>query len=640
MQTEKLAGGQPGPGRPPAARRGLWFLRVITVVLLSLLVARLWALQVLASDHYQALARADSVRAVVLPATRGLILDRNGKVVVANQTSWSVLIDPAEAGPRESLTLNRLARLLGTTRARLDQRLRSSTSSPFAIPVAENVPFKALFYLAEHADRFPGTSPVPTAVRSYPDGTAAAQVLGYVGPVSADELKQPAYRGVLPGDDVGQAGIEQAYDQVLRGHDGLERLEVNAQGRVVRVLSVTQPTPGENLRMTIDIGLQRQVDGDLARQISGLQHSTDPRTGGRFPAPSGAAVVLDPRDGSVLAMASYPTYNPKVWVGGISDATYRRLADPEQHEPLLNRAIAGLYAPGSTFKLVTATAALDDGLINQGTVIDDPGSFTIPGCVGRCSFHNDSNEALGPLDVQRAITASDDVFFYQLGYDFWTQRGHYGPEPIQSMAKQYGLGEASGIALPGEAAGRIDSPTVRQTLHRLAPQAFPNTGWYPGDNVELSFGQGGTVVTPLQLANAYATFANGGTRYRPRLAVDAAQPGRPTTRFAPSVAAHVPLPASSQGPILQGLVGAVRDPGGTATGTFQGFPFGTLSVAGKTGTASATNREPAAWFACFAPANGSHYAMAVTIDQAGYGAAAAAPVAKQALGYLASHPIH
>lgn len=639
MRIPKLDGGPPGPGRPQVTRRGLWWLRVITVVLLGLLVTRLWALQVLATDHYQNLAAADSVRDVVLPATRGLILDRTGKVVVANQASWSALLDPLEAGPNEGATLNRLAKLLGTTRAKLDQRVRSSNSSPFAIPVAENVPPRTLFYLAEHAAQFRGISTEPTAVRGYPYGTAAAQLLGYVGPVSADELKQPAYRGVLPGDDVGQTGIEQAYDQVLRGRDGIERLEVNAQGRVVRVLSVTPPTPGENLRTTIDIGLQRQLDSDLAKQITGLQHSVDPRTGQRFPAPSGAAVVLDPRDGSVLAMASNPTYDPKVWVGGVSDANYKKLTDASSHQPLLNRAIAGLYAPGSTFKLVTATAALDDGLINQQTIINDPGSFTIPGCVGRCTFHNDSHEKLGPLTVQRALTASDDVFFYQLGYDFWTQQHRFGPEPIQSMAARYGLGQETGIQLPGEASGRIDSPTERQRLHRLAPQGFPNVGWFPGDNVELAFGQGGTVVTPLQLANAYATFANGGTRYRPRLALDASQAGQKTTTFGPSVAAHVPLPGSSEAPILQGLVGAVRDPGGTATGTFQGFPFGSLTVAGKTGTASAINREPAAWFACFAPVNGTHYAMAVTIDQAGYGAAAAAPVAKSALTYLTTHPI-
>lgn len=620
--------------------RRLWLLRVIAILLLTLLVSRLWDVQVLASGHYSALARADFVRDVVLPATRGRILDREGRVLVDNQASWSVLVDPSQMGPGENATLDRLAVLLGLPRSRIDERLRTYANSPFAIPVAEDVKPKVLFDLAERADRFPGVTTRPVAVRSYRYGNAAAQVLGYLGPVTAAELKAPAYRGVLPGDDVGQAGVEQAYDQILRGSDGLQRLEVDAQGRVVRVLGVTPPVAGEDLRLTIDVGLQRQLDADLARQITTLQHTVDPRTGGRYPAPSGAAVVLDPRDGSVLAMSSYPSYDPSVWVGGVSETTYRHLTDPSAHEPLLNRAISGLYAPGSTFKLVTATAALDDRLISPSTTIDDTGTFTIPGCAGQCSFHNDSNEALGPLDVARAISASDDVFFYNLGYDFWSQRGRYGPEPIQGMAQRYGLGEASGIALPGEAAGRVDSPTVRQALHRQAPTAFPNSGWYPGDNVELAFGQGGTIVTPLQLADAYATFANGGTRYRPRVAARAATTaGKPVARLGPTVAARVPLPASARDPILQGLVGAVRQRGGTATATFQGFPFGKLPVAGKTGTASATDREPAAWFACFAPTSGARYAMAVSIDQAGYGAAAAAPVARQAMEYLASHPI-
>jgi penicillin-binding protein 2 len=380
-----------GLARLPGGQRRLWLLRAIVLGLLVLLVARLWDLQVLASEHYQTLARDDFVRNVVLPATRGELLDRTGKVVVGNQTSWSVLVDPGQLGSRSGATLNRLASLLGVPRSRIDRRLRVFTSSPFAIPVAANVDTRVLFELAEHADQYPGVSTEPLPVRSYRDGAAAAQVLGYVGPVTADELRTPAYRGALPGDDVGRAGVEQAYDQVLRGRDGLERLEVDAQGKVVRVLGVTQPVAGENLRLTIDLGLQRQLDADLARQVKHLRHAVDPRTGRPFPAPSGAAVVLDPRDGSVLAMSSYPSYDPSVWVGGISEAAYRRLTDPAAQQPLLNRAISGLYAPGSTFKLVTATAALDDGLITPGTIIDDPGSFTIPGCAGRCSFHNDSN---------------------------------------------------------------------------------------------------------------------------------------------------------------------------------------------------------------------------------------------------------
>src|SRR6266498_690160 len=422
----------PGLIRLPGGHHRLWLLQVIVLGLFVLLVARLWGLQVLASEHYQTPARNDFVRDVVLPAPRGQILDRTGKVVVGNQTSWSVLVDPSQSGATQGAALDRLAALLGVPRSRIDQRLRTFTRSPFAIPMAENVRPKVLFELAEHADRYPGVSTEPVAVRSYRYGTAAAQVLGYLGPVTADELKAPAYRGALPGDDVGQAGVEQADDQVLRGHDGLERLEVDAQG----------------------------------------------------------AVVLDPRDGSVLAMSSYPSYDPSVWVGGVSDANYRRLTDPSAHQPLLNRAISGLYAPGSTFKLVTATAALDDGLIDQHTIIDDPGSFTIPGCVGRCSFHNDSNEALGPLDVSRALSASDDVFFYNLGYDFWAQQGRYGGQPIQGMAQRYGLGQATGIALPGESAGRVDQPDRppgppppgpgRLPQHRLVPGPQPGAGLRPG----------------------------------------------------------------------------------------------------------------------------------------------------------------
>src|SRR6266511_3970297 len=380
MPRGNFHAGPPGLIRLPGGHRRLWLLQVIVLGLFVLLVARLWGLQVLASEHYQTPARNDFVRDVVLPAPRGQILDRTGKVVVGNQTSWSVLVDPSQSGATQGAALDRLAALLGVPRSRIDQRLRTFTSSPFAIPMAENVRPKVLFELAEHADRYPGVSTEPVAVRSYRYGTA-----------------------------------------------------------VVRVLSVTQPVPGENLRLSIDIGLQRQLDADLAGQITRLHHAVDPRTRRPFPAPSGAAVVLDPRDGSVLAMSSYPSYDPSVWVGGVSDANYRRLTDPSAHQPLLNRAISGLYAPGSTFKLVTATAALDDGLIDQHTIIDDPGSFTIPGCVGRCSFHNDSNEALGPLDVSRALSASDDVFFYNLGYDFWAQQGRYGGQPIQGMAQRYGL---------------------------------------------------------------------------------------------------------------------------------------------------------------------------------------------------------
>ena len=622
---------------------------VVVAVLLAALLARLWYLQVLASGRYTQLAAGNRVREVVVPAPRGLILDRAGRVLAGNRASWAVTVDSDDlglgGGPRREQVLGRLARLLHLPRARIDERLRRYAGSPYlGVPVATDVPQQVLFYLSEHAQEFPGVATRVVLVRDYPGGVAAAHLLGYVGEVSAAQLQQPTDRdqGVRAGDLVGQAGVEQTYDRWLHGRDGSEQLEVNATGEVVGVLGETPPVAGDNLRLTIDLDLQRQLDTQLARQIATLHHAPDPKTGHAYPAPSGAAVVLDPRDGSVLALSSYPTYDPSVWVGGISQATYQRLTSPANHDPLLDRAIAGLYAPGSTFKLATATAALDNGLIGPDTIIDDPGSFTIPGCAGpgACVFHNSEGEVLGPLDVVRALSASDDVFFYTLGDRFWTQRDRYGPEPIQQAAHAYGLGVRTGIALPGEAAGRIDSPSVRARLHARDPTTFPEGGWYPGDNVELAFGQGGTVITPLQLATAYATFANGGTRWKPRLATAATTPaGKQLAAFPAKTAAHVSLPPAVRDPLLAGFVGAVQQPGGTAATTFAGFPFDRLPVAGKTGTASVIGQEPTAWFACFAPVPAPRYAIAVTIDQAGFGASAAAPVARALLQYLLGHPI-
>jgi len=634
-----------GDGR--GIRLRLRLFGVVVAVLLVALLARLWYLQVLATGRYTRLAAGNRVREVVIPAPRGLILDRAGRVLAGNRASWAVTVDSDDlgGGARRGRVLSRLARLLHLPRARIDQRLRRYTGSPYlGVPVAEDVPQPVLFYLAEHAQQFPGVATRMILVRDYPNGVAAAHLLGYVGEVTAAQLAQPGYRAqsVQAGDLVGQAGVELTFDRWLRGRDGTEQLEVNATGEVVGVLGVTPPVPGANLRLTIDLDLQRQLDTQLARQVATLHHTPDPKTGRAFPAPSGAAVVLDPRDGSVLALSSYPTYDPTVWVGGISQANYQRLTSPASHVPLLDRAVAGRYAPGSTFKLATATAALGDGLISPDSIIDDPGSFTIPGCSGpgSCTFHNSEGEVLGPLNVTRALSASDDVFFYTLGYQFWTQRDRFGPEPIQQLAHAYGLGVRTGIQLPGETAGRVDSPSVRASLHAHDPTAFPEGGWYPGDNVELAFGQGGTVITPLQLATAYATFANAGTRWKPRLATAVTDPaGRQLASFPATAAGHVSLPPQVRDPLLAGFVGAVQQPGGTAAATFAGFPFDQLPVAGKTGTASVIGQEPTGWFACFAPVEQPRYAIAVVIDQAGFGASAAAPVARALLQYLISHPI-
>ncbi len=603
-------------------------LGLVGLVVAGLFVAmfvRLWYLQVLDSPRFQSAAISNGVRSVYDPAPRGRIVDRYGRVLVDDSVTQAVTLsrDSAKAHPE---VVARLAVLLGMTPAQIQQRLNDPKYSQFKpVPVKTNVTNDVAIYLKEHQGDFPGVDAQSLPDRSYPFGTMAAQVAGYTAPISSAELAAHKDQGYQPGDLIGQSGVESSAEQWLRGQPGTTRLLVNAGGQVFGTLSSTPPTPGHDVQMSIDLGLQREVESALGQELGTLGAAT------------GAAVVLDPRNGSVLAMASLPSYDPSVWVGGISSAAYANLQNPAGNYPLINRAVAGLYTPGSTFKMTTATAALDSGIISPDAMVDDTGSYTIPGCTsGSCTL---ASEGVGPVNMAKALAASSDYYFYNLGDEFWNQRAKYGDNAIQNTANAYGLGEPTGVDLPGESVGRVDSPEVRQKLHAENPKAFPNAGWYAGDSVEMAFGQGGTVITPLQLVNAYATFANGGSVYDPRVAADALDPnGNPVKTFSPVVARHVPLPASTRDPMLAGFEGATQ-PGGTAGATFAGFPQNVFPVAGKTGTASHVGQQPTSLFMSFAPATNPQYAVGVIMDQAGYGASAAAPVVRAIYEYLMANPV-
>jgi penicillin-binding protein 2 len=325
--------------------------------------------------------------------------------------------------------------------------------------------------------------------------------------------------------------------------------------------------------------------------------------------------------------------------------------------PLDNYAISGLYTPGSTFKLVTATAALKDGLISAGQYIDDPasGKFTVPNCnasggaAAGCVFSDDEAVGAGPVDLSDALTLSDDYYFYTLGDEFYNDSKQYGATPIQDVADQYGLDEVTGIDLPDEALGRVDSQAERQLLHKEAPVAFPTTTWYAGDNIEMAFGQGQTVVTPLELANAYATFANGGTRYQPEVGAALIDPNndKVVKKIAPRVTGHVSMSPGVYDPILEGLKGVVET--GTAAAAFQQYAHFSLSqyqIAGKTGTADHCAGqcnlgidEPNAWFVAFGPEPNPQYVVLVVVGDGGYGAQAAAPAVMNIFNYLVTNPI-
>ena len=383
------------------------------------------------------------------------------------------------------------------------------------------------------------------------------------------------------------------------------------------------------------------ADKALASEIKKLSGTYDPYFHLYYPQLTGAVVVEDPNNGQILAMSSYPTYNPSVWVGGISSAEYKALTSSSSRYPLINRAIAGEYTPGSTFKLATATAALKTGLISPSYYYYDTGLFKIPNCTsGMCSFHNSGYEHLGLLNITKALAASDDVFFYNLGYMFYANQSKYGQDPIQQTANAYGWGKLTGINLPGEVPGLVDSPATRALLHKQYPLAYPYASWYTADQLEMAFGQGETAITPIQMANAYSTFANGGTRYQPQIASGiVSQSGKLVKKFTPVVEGHVTLSPTDRAAMLSGFEGAVNSSSGTASGAFANFPFSQFPIAGKTGTASIVGQEPNSWFVGFGPIPKSQYVVVAVIKNGGFGASAAAPVVRTIFDYLLKHPV-
>jgi len=624
--------------RQESARFGLrlTIMGLIVLVAFSAVVVRLWSLQVLHSSHYRNAALVFQQQTVPVTPARGLIIARGGQVLVGDQVLPVVTLSRSAA---TQVVIGRLAALLDETITDVNTALANPQASPYQpVPIAIGVSQSTIVYLSEHKSMFPGVSVNFTAERTYPRGDAAAQVLGYTGDIDATELHSLTKYGYTSNDVVGQSGVEATDELWLRGRPGSEVIKVDASGIPVGTVKTTAPVSGDDVVLNIDLNLQKTVETALTNQIASLKASG-------LPADSGAAVVLDPETGAVFAMASVPTYNPSWWVGGISDQHYQLLTSQADHDPLLNRAIQGLWAPGSTFKLATATAALNDGLLaSLGGYIDDRGFYQIgPPCSGQCTYYNNQNEkGQGPIDLTTALTVSDDVFFYTLGADYWYDSGTYGQTPIQDVAEKYGLGTVTGTDLPNEYSGQIDSPRLRQAQHSENAQAFPSTYYGIADNIEMAFGQGETLVTPLQEAVAYGTFATGGTRYAPQVVNSIVSPtGKVVKQFKPRVMGHVALPSGTYGQILNGLEGAIYAPNGTAYATFQGYTG--MRIAGKTGTAtesSNTNVQPTAWFVAFGPTTSApRYVVAVVIDQAGYGAAAAAPVAKQIFTYLTNHPI-
>jgi len=631
------------PARPNLRLR---IVGIAVLILFGVLVLRLWTLQVVEGKSFAAAVNRNQVRVVSIAAPRGEIIDRNNTVLVTNVPQEEILLSRAEAAQHPEI-IGLVAALVGESPQQVKAAINNNRYSPYEpVPLASNVSPATVQYLQTHQAQYPGVSVETVTQRTYPQGgTTGTQVLGYLGDISSSYLAAHPDKGYTQGSQVGVTGIEAQYEPYLRGVDGRQALSVNADGTVVGTLSTTAPQIGDTVVLNIDTALQQEVQSALEQQIMSDRHTLDAVDGRVPPAKDGAVIVMNPSNGQVLALASYPSYDLNEWVGGISQSNFAALSATGAEN---DYAIEGQYTPGSTFKLVTATAALQSGLIAPGTYYTDTGSFKVPGCIAGaggdtgCVLHDDPGDSGGTFNVSGALTVSSDAYFYNLGAMFWDNRGQFGDTPIQNTAGAYGEGTLTGIDLPGEAQGRLDSYLTRAKLHAEAPKGFPNAAsWFTGDNVEMAFGQGETVLTPIEQAVAYSTFANGGTRYAPQVASEVVDPvtGKVIRRITPQVTGHVAIAPQNYSAMLQGFEGVVASPHGTAYSDFLGFPS-SWNLAGKTGTASnQPGLEPNSWFVAWGPNPNPQYLVLAVIDQGGYGAQAAAPLVRNIFNYLVTNPV-
>ncbi len=653
------------PTMSPQLARRVAIVGTLSLALFAILFFRLWFLQVLSSDHYATAASVNFVRPVAIAAPRGQILDHTGALLASSQRAYAVEISPPQAPvpvtaknlahpPRADAGLyNRLAHVVGLPTARgrchvnghgvihVSQIACAVAQEYVQLPYAEatvatGITQQQLWYLSERQASFPGVSVQQIYQRTYPRGDLAAQVLGIVSRITASEVKDPFYRGASENDAVGQSGLEGSYDRYLRGVDGANKVQVDALGNFVGVLSQTPPVPGSNLKLSLDAKLE-----EVGQQA--LQQSID----SNYPANGGAYVAMNPQNGQVYAMGSLPTYNANLFTRPVAQSVYDSHFGPNSGDPLVNRADQGAGPTGSTFKPITATAALESGVWTTGSIFDDTGQFCIS---GQCR-HNAGNAVDGSLDLLNAIKVSSDDFFYNLGALTNSPAPNGGA--LQHWAHLYGIGRKTGIDLPGENPGTLPDAKWREKRNELEAQCENATGpfrgkpkhppggcgiadgtnrpWSIGDNESLAVGQGDVQVTPLQLATAYATIANGGTVVTPHLGLDVQSPDGIVLRaLNPRPARHVNINPLYLETIRAGMRAAASQPGGTSAEVFQNFPE---QVYGKTGTAQYNGQQDYAWYACFVPASATSkpIVVVVTVQQGGFGAVGAAPVARQIL---------
>jgi penicillin-binding protein 2 len=650
----------------PASRRRLAVLYLLVAAMLVALGGRLWYLQVMNTTQYRQLAAANQTRQIVVPAVRGQILDDEGRPLVGNATSMVVSVNMMQLSQTTSdngqSVLRRLAPMLGMSDKLLSEKVRLCTrgvpapcwpGSPYQpIPVDQGVSMRAALQIMEEPKQFPGVTAQVQPVVQYPmpDGANPAQVLGYLQPITQQEMAQAHIpeTGFAQDDLVGQSGLEAQYNTALTGRPGTQTVSVDAAGDVTGTVSEAPPTTGDTLVTSLNAKVQALVQQVLDSAVAKSRSLGSTVNQG--------AAVVESTSGRIVAMASYPDYNPNVWTSGISQKEFNYLFGTASGEPVVNWATQGQYAPGSTFKITTASAAIADGGYSLNGQYSCPATVNI----GGHSFANDGQPNLGNMSMAEALIQSCDTVFYNIAYHMWQtddNKANFQANPkspiqkMQQMELDYGFGNFTGVDLPEDATGTI--PT-RQWLYNMwqanahAGQNWCRNGnangsyvqqieydncqsgyvWDPGQAAIAAIGQGYVTVTPLQLANAYVALANGGTLYSPRVGEALISPsGKVVQRINPPVVRRVPVSSSTLAYIRNALDGVVTQ--GTAAGAFHGFPLNKVCVAGKTGTAQIKGQNDTSVFASFAPCNNPQYVVILMLPDSGYGAAAAAPAVRQ-----------
>ena len=643
-------------------------LGVLLGSLLVTLVARLFYLQIVAGDTYRSAASSNTTREIVTPAVRGLILDQTGRPIVANKSTLVVSVDRLtlqRQADKGAAIIAKLAKALDTTEEKIKDRLATCgedgappppvcwNGSPYQpVPVASNVSTEAALEIMERQTEFSGVTANVSFVRDYPapSGMNAAHILGYLGPVTEEQLTAQgdtdAADRLRRNDLVGRSGLEAMYDTQLRGKPGVKTVSVDTAGRVTGTLDDVAPTPGEYVVTSIDAKLQAVVEEQLIGAIQRAQSQG-------FVGDSGAAVVVDVRNGHILAMASYPSYDPSVWVGGVTKSQFQDLMDSKA---LSSNAMQGLFAPGSTFKVISTAAAGKEGFNLNGTY-NCPNKLKL----GSLTFRNFESAGYGKISLARALEVSCNTVFYGIADKMWKDAGGFestvdSPDPIGDTAKVFGLGTKSGIDLPNEATGRVASrafkqanwesrkdawcanavsgyPETRKTNPKLADfytaldkeNCADGFRWREGDALNAAIGQGDTAVTPLQMAMVYATIANGGKLYAPQVAKAIVNSnGEVVQDIAPKLRAQVDVPADTIKFLQRALPGVTTD--GSGATPFAGFPLAQIPIASKTGSAQVTgDKASTSWFASYAPANKPKYAVVMMVTQGGTGSGTSGP---------------